>query len=296
MHVESLQGVEKNVALAPLTTFKIGGPATYFVVVKTAEECIAAVRAAQADNMPWFLLGGGSDVLVADSGFDGLVIKSELRDIEVNEETGIVRAGSGVLLSMLIPKTMNAGLQGLEYAIGVPATVGGAVWANLGARGSDISAWLQEVRVLNADGQVKTLTAQECDFSYRDSIFKHEQYIILDAVFQLNRVDKKEIFATMKALADVRKETQEVGAQCAGCVFKNPADQTTVAAAKLIDELGLKGMTIGGAKVSDVHANFIINTGDATADDVMQLISYVKQQVRDKKGIQLHEEIEYIGF
>ncbi len=288
--------IQEHVTLAPYTTFKIGGPARYFVVVKNAEEMQEALSFATEKQLPWFVLGGGSDLLVADSGFAGLVIKSELRDIEMNTETGVVTVGSGVLLSMLIPKTMQAGLAGLEYAIGVPATVGGAIWANLGARGSDIAEWLQSATVVSEDGVMQTLSAQDCAFAYRDSIFKHKKYSIIDATFQLRVQDKVTTFAKMKELADMRKETQDVGAQCAGCVFQNPKDQTDVPAAKLIDDLGLKGKTIGGATISTIHANFIINTGDATADDVVQLISYVKQQVRDQLGIQLHEEIEYLGF
>ncbi len=292
----NIPNLQENVLLAPYTTFKIGGPAKYFLVAKTADEMVNAVKEAKLAGVDWIVLGGGSDLLVSDAGFNGLVIKSELRDVEMNEETGVVVAGSGALLSALIPKTMNAGLAGLEYAIGVPATVGGAVWANLGARGSDIAEWLTSVTVLTSDGEKKILSNADCAFTYRDSIFKHQKFVIVEATFQLEKTDKKTTFAKMKELADLRKDTQDVGAQCAGCVFQNPTDQTDVAAAKLIDELGLKGKTIGGAKVSDIHANFIINTGDATADDVVELISYIKQQVRDNNGIQLHEEIEYIGF
>jgi UDP-N-acetylmuramate dehydrogenase len=292
----NIPNLQENVPLAPYTTFKIGGPAKYFIVAKTSDEMVQAVKEATTANIQWIVLGGGSDVLVSDKGFDGLVIKSELREVVMNEETAEVRVGSGVLLSALIPKTMNAGFAGLEYAIGVPATVGGAVWANLGARGSDIAQWLTNVTVLTPEGEKKNLTNEDCAFAYRDSIFKHEKFIIVDATFQLTKTDKKVTFAKMKELADLRKDTQDVGAKCVGCVFQNPTDQTTEAAAKLIDDLGLKGKQIGGAKVSDIHANFIINTGDATADDVVQLISYIKQQVRDKNGIQLHEEIEYIGF
>ncbi len=292
----NIPNLQENVPLAPYTTFKIGGPAKYFIVAKTSDEMVQAVKEATAVNIQWIVLGGGSDVLVSDKGFDGLVIKSELREVVMNEETAEVRVGSGVLLSALIPKTMNAGFAGLEYAIGVPATAGGAVWANLGARGSDIAQWLTSVTVLTPEGEKKILTNEDCAFAYRDSIFKHEQFIIVDATFQLTKTDKKVTFAKMKELADLRKDTQDVGAQCVGCVFQNPTDQTDVAAAKLIDDLGLKGKQIGGAKVSDIHANFIINIGDATADDVVQLISFIKQQVRDKKNIQLHEEIEYIGF
>ena len=156
--------IQENVVLAPYTTFKIGGPARFFIIVKTVEEMQAALLFAKEQQLPWFVLGGGSDLLVADAGFEGVVIKSELREIEMDVETGVVTAGSGVLLSMLIPKTMQAGLAGLEYAIGVPATVGGAIWANLGARGSDIAQWLQSVTVVTEEGAIETLSAADCAF------------------------------------------------------------------------------------------------------------------------------------
>lgn len=292
----SVAGLQENVPLAPYTTFKIGGPARYFLVATTTEEMVGALQAANAAGVKWMVLGGGSDILVADSGYDGLVIKTELRDLAFDEERAQVRAGSGVLINAFIQQSAKQGLSGMEFAIGVPATVGGAVWANLGARGSETSEYLLEATVLDEQGNVLTLTKDDCDFAYRESVFKHKQYVILDALFQLNKEDPAEIRARILELSKKRKEQQDIGMECAGCVFRNPADQTDVAAAQLIDELGLKGKQIGGAKVSDIHANFIINTGDATADDVVQLISYIKQQVRDKKGVQLMEEVEYIGF
>jgi UDP-N-acetylmuramate dehydrogenase len=292
----NIPNIQDNIPLAPYTTFKIGGPAKYFVVAKSAEEIVHAVKEAQQAGVQWFLLGGGSDVLVSDKGFDGLVIKNESRGVEFIDEKQQVRADSGVRLSSLITQCLQKEYQGLEYAIGVPATVGGSIWANLGARGHEIQDFIIEVRVIDHTGEIRTLTKEECQFSYRESIFKHEKFVILDALFQLQKGEKTMITEMMQGLAQLRKETQDVGSKCAGCVFRNPKEQTDEAAAKLIDDLGLKGKQIGGAKVSDVHSNFIINTGNATAEDVVILISYIKQQVRDKKGVQLMEEIEYIGF
>lgn len=294
--LEQIKGIQREVLLAPYTTFKIGGPAEYVVVVHTRDELLRALSAARADGVSWMVLGGGSDVLVSDKGVRGLVIKMELRDVVFDDMQHRVRAGAGVLLAALIRQSLQHELTGLEYAIGVPATVGGAVWANLGARGSAIADVLVEVTVIDGDGVERRVSRDECRFAYRDSIFKHEKLVIVDALFQLRRGATEEIQQRIRELSSLRSATQDVGAQCAGCVFRNPSDQTTEPAAKLIDDLGLKGMHIGGAQVSDVHANFIINTGSATADDVVQLISYVKQHVRDNTGVQLQEEIEYIGF
>lgn len=289
--------IKERVILAPYTTFKIGGPADYFIVVKTIEECVEALRFAHEKQLPFFMLGGGSDILVADEGFRGVVIKNEINSIEIDEERGMVTASAGVRLAQLIMRCARAGLSGLEYAIGVPATVGGAVWANLGARGAQMQDVLVSVDAVRADTlERRTLTQAECRFTYRDSLFKHEQWIIVQATFQLQQQPKAEVLARVQELTNMRKETQDVAAFCAGCVFRNPKDQTEKSAGALIDELGLKGFQIGGAQVSPIHANFIINTGTATAKDVVMLISVIKQKVRDNLGVQLMEEIEYIGF
>ncbi len=292
----SLPNLQSNVSLAEYTTFKIGGPARWFVVVQTAEELLDAIHAARQAELPWFVLGGGSDILVADQGFPGLVIKSQLRQVSFNEELRQVTAGSGVLLASVIRQTLQVGWSGLEFAIGVPASVGGAIWANLGARGSQIQDVLETVQCLDADGHLVSFSAADCDFSYRDSIFKHQPFAIIEATFQLQPATKAAVLETINDLAGQRKQTQDVAAACAGCVFRNPTDQSELSAAALIDQAGLKGFSIGGAQVSTKHANFIINTGTATADDVVMLISYIKQQIRDRYGVQLREEIEYIGW
>lgn len=285
--------VEEQVPLAPFTTFKVGGPARYFLRAKRIEDVIAAIQIANNNAMPVFILGGGSNILVHDNGFPGLVIKIELVHIEIDGTK--LTAGAGTLLSAAIMRTMKAGLHGLEFAIGVPASVGGAVWANLGCRGSEISSVLTSVDILDAEYAQRTLNANDCQFAYRESIFKHQPWIILQATFQLQQADQQELKHAMLDLTKRKKAEQNVGEDTAGCTFRNPVDSDK-AASQLIDQLDLKGFAIGGAQVSTKHANFIINTGSATADDIVQLISYVKQHVRDKAGVQLMEEIEYIGF
>ncbi len=291
-----IPNLQTNEPLAPYTTFKIGGPATYFVAVQSKQELLHAIQEAQQEQVPWFILGGGSNILIADSGFDGLVIKAELQSISVDVEQKQVRAEAGARMQSVIQQCAKHGLSGLEFASGVPATVGGAVWANLGAQGSEMKDVLQQVAVLAPNGSETVLTSDQCAFTYRDSVFKHEKYVILEALFQLQSAEPQQIQEKIRALLDKRKQSQAVTERTAGCAFKNPKDQTDQSAAQLIDELGYKGHQIGGAKISDTHANFIINTGDATADDVVMLISYIKQKVRDNLGVQLMEEIEYIGF
>src|SRR3989339_111232 len=289
----TLPRLEHNVKLAPYTTFKIGGAAKYFVIVKNKEELVTAVAEAQKNKEQWFILGGGSDILVADSGFNGLVIKSELKQVNFDLKEEQVRAESGVRLNQLITSCLQKELSGLEFAIGVPATVGGATWANLGARGQELQNYFLSAQVIDVQGNTRVIKKKDCAFGYRDSIFKHQKFIILEVLFQLRQEEKAKIQQAIKQLTDLRQTTQDLSSFSAGCVFKNPTDQTTVPAAKLIDDLDLKGKKIGGAQISSKHANFIINTGTATAEDVIMLISYIKQQVRDKCGVQLQEEIEY---
>ncbi|OGY88520.1 MAG: hypothetical protein A2458_00195 [Candidatus Kerfeldbacteria bacterium RIFOXYC2_FULL_38_9] len=166
----------------------------------------------------------------------------------------------------------------------------------MGARGQELQNYFLSAQVIDVQGNTRVIKKKDCAFGYRDSIFKHQKFIILEVLFQLRQEEKAKIQQAIKQLTDLRQTTQDLSSFSAGCVFKNPTDQTTVPAAKLIDDLDLKGKKIGGAQISSKHANFIINTGTATAEDVIMLISYIKQQVRDKCGVQLQEEIEYVGF
>ncbi len=285
--------IQSNVPLAPFTTFKIGGPAKYLLRAKTVQEIEQALTEAKKNNLSVFILGGGSNVLIHDQGFDGLVIKIEIGGVEITDN--FVKAGAGLPFSAVIRMAVAKQLAGLEFATGVPASVGGAVWANLGCRGSEISKVLESCTALNHQGEIKTFNNVDCQYSYRDSIFKHEPWIILDATFKLLSGDAAMLRRLMVELSNLKKKEQNVGADTAGCTFRNPPDAPKTAA-QYIDELGLKGYRIGDAMVSTTHANFILNVGHATADHVVQLVSYIKQQVRDRSGIQLMEEIEYVGF
>lgn len=285
--------VQENVILAPFTTFKIGGPAKYFLKAKGIAEIQSALKDAEKNNIPVFILGGGSNLLVNDKGFDGLVIKVEIAGVEISDN--LVKAGAGLPLSAVIRMAVGNGLAGLEFATGVPASVGGAVWANLGCRGSEISNVLKECTAMDTSGNIKVFSKADCQYKYRESIFKHERWVVLDATFELLSGEAAMLRRLMVELSTLKKKEQNVGEDTAGCTFRNPAG-ADYSAAYYIDTLGLKGYRIGDAMVSNTHANFILNVGQATADQVVQLVSYIKQQVRDKEGIQLMEEIEYVGF
>lgn len=285
--------IQENIPLAPFTTFKIGGPANYFLRAKTVAELVQALKEAETNKIPVFILGGGSNVLVNDKGFNGLVIKIEIGGVEVTDN--LVKAGAGLPLSAVIRTAVSKNLAGLEFATGVPASVGGAVWANLGCRGSQIANVLQECTVTDRQGKIQTFSNAQCHYQYRDSIFKHEPLVILDATFNLLSGDAAMLRRLMVELSNLKKKEQNVGEETAGCTFRNP-EGGDYSAAYYVDQLGLKGYRIGDAMVSTTHANFILNVGQATADHVVQLVSYIKQQVRDKYGVQLMEEIEYIGF
>lgn len=302
---------QRNISLSKYTTFKIGGDAKYFFIANNSDELIKAIADAQKKKLNYVVLGGGSNVLVSDSGFDGLVIINKNDGIEFEKEKVI--AGSGTILMNLVHKSIEKGLTGLEWAVGIPGTVGGAVRGNAGAYRGQTSDNVFKVEVLR-NGKKIILDKKDCGFGYRQSIFQNNKDLILSVEFKLKAGDKAESQKKIKELLEDRKNKQPLEFPSAGSVFKNVMidenvnlnklrnlpkeylEYKKIPAAWLIDTLDIKGKTIGGAQISSKHANFIINTGKATADDVIQLISYVKMQVRDKYGIELHEEVEYIGF
>lgn len=284
---------EKNVDLKEFTTFKIGGPAEYFFRATTEKELVEAIKKAAKEELPLFVLGGGSNILISDKGIKGLVIKCEIKELEFSNN--IVTVGAGLNINELIGQASDKGLGGLEFLAGVPSTLGGAIWGNAGSHEEFIGQLVKTVKLLDKseeEPEVKELTRAECQFGYRDSIFKHDDLVILQAVLELKEVEgvKEKIAAQIAK----KNTSQDLKTPSAGCVFKNPVGNK--GAGQIIDELGLKGYEMGGAKVSTKHANFIVNTGQATAEDVIMLISYIKQQVRDNTGIELQEEIQYIGF
>lgn len=288
---EFLPTVKSREPLAKYTTFKVGGPAKYFVSVMTTEEMITAIKTARHLRLPFFILGGGSNVLVSDRGFDGLVIRAENKHAEFLP-AGLVKAGAGMNLAALAILATQKGLGGLEFGVGIPGTVGGAVRGNAGCFGQEIKDVIQSVSVIDEEGDFHGLKNLSCRFKYRDSRFKHEPSYILEVIFSLRSGEGR-----MDLIDDYRRRkdaTQDFQNASAGCIFKNPSDDQY--AGQLIDQLELKGFKLGGAMVSLKHGNFILNTGRATADDIATLISLIKEKVRRHYGVQLQEEIQYVGF
>ena len=329
-----LPGLEKNVLLKNQTTFRIGGKAQYFFKAQTKQDLIKVLKMAKKINLPFFILGGGSNILAADEGYKGIVIK--MQNANFKFQTTKIYAEAGVLLSSLVSEATKNNLTGLEWAAGIPGTVGGAINGNTGAFGRSIKDILKSVEVLNVKNlKIKTFRNRDCKFNYRDSVFKKNKnqstkqslvlgrapstqnlsarcsdLIILSAEFQLKRGNPKNIEKKIKKYLKIRKE--KIPCQfSAGSVFKNIKKQALsrrqlklippqrikggkISSAYLIEESGLKGKVIGGAKISEKHANFIINLGKAKSKDVLKLIDLVKNKVKKRFGIVLEKEIELI--
>jgi len=300
--------------MAKHTNFRIGGPATWFVEVRTIEELQHAITAARDAGVGFFVFGGGSNMLVSDQGYDGLMIKIGMRSYEIQGNR--VRAEAGVLSSALARATANRGLKGLEWAISLPGTIGGAVRGNAGCHGGEVKDNLVQVEVLRG-GKIVELTNEELGFAYRESAIKHSDDIVLAATFELQETEADELKSQLDHYLMERKRSQPFDAGSAGCMFKNydikddeelqrisekvdlPLEMSKsrrLSAGWLIDQLDLKGKQIGGAKISEVHGNFLVNTGEATADHVVQLIAFVKTRARDEYGILLEEEVKLVGF
>lgn len=305
-----LDKIKTNVPLAPFTTFRIGGNAKFFVLVDDKDELKEALAFAAKNQVPYFILGGGSNLLISDNGFAGLVIKMNYQDIAI--EGDILTSGAGAKLSEIVAWSADAGLGGLAWARGIPGTIGGAVRGNAGAFGQATGDNVLTVEYFDTEtGEFKTLSKQDCAFTYRHSLFKSEgSKIVWQVKLQLTPGDKTQILEAMEEILDKRLPGQPKEPS-AGCVFKNLsiseglnaklgiADNMPsgkLACGAVIEKLNLKGRQIGGAKISELHANFIVNTGEAKADDVMALINLIKQEARDKYNLVLEEEIQYLGF
>ncbi len=288
--------------LAPLTTFGIGGPADWLLAVVTAGEFVTAVRAAAEDGLPVTVLGGGSNVLVADAGVRGLVLRPRMTAIDVLE-AGAVRADAGATINGLVRRTIFEGLGGLEPWAGTPGTVGGAIYGNAHWGGRNIGERTLEARLLGRDGALRVVPAGELGFGYDISRLQHTGEFLVSATFQLEAGhDPERLRETARASLLHRKRTQPLRLPSAGCIFQNPVpgrdtvpDGVPWSAGALIDRAGLKGHRIGGAQVSAVHANFIVNAGGATARDVGTLIDLCRRAVDDRFGVRLREEIVYLG-
>ncbi len=287
----------RDEVLARFTTMKVGGPADLFAVAHNAFELRGLIRFARARSIPFTILGRGSNLVISDAGIRGLVIQTRAEGSRVEGERYL--ADAGVQMARAATETQKAGLGGLEYGLAIPGTVGGAVWANAGAHGSDTAGVLESASVLLGDGTEAVLPASELGFAYRHSRFKDSggdglgpAEIVLSAVFQLRAADATEIKARLDDIRHWRQEHQPLGIPSAGSVFRNPPGDS---AGRLIDALGLKGYRVGGAVVSEKHANFIVNDRKGTAADVRHVAEHVRAQVRARHGIDLQYEVEFVG-
>ena len=285
--------------LARFTTMRVGGPADLFATVHNAHELRALVRFARTRALPHFVLGRGSDLVIADAGIRGLVIQVRAEGSRVVGAS--YTAEAGVQMARAATETQRAGLTGLEFGLAIPGTVGGAVWANAGAHDAEVAAVVGSVRVLDADGTERIVPAHELGFSYRDSRFKAQHLanaagaprdVVIDATFALAEADPETIKTRLDDIRHWRQAHQPLGLPSAGSVFRNPPGDS---AGRLIEAAGLKGTRIGGAVVSEKHANFIVNDQKGSATDVRRLGERVRDEIRARDGVDLLFEIEFVG-
>lgn len=276
------------------TSFKIGGKADFYVQASSIDEIRKIQKYANKNSIPLYIIGNGSNLLVSDEGVRGIVLKVDIQKLEKEEKENkvILTVGAGVKMMALAQKLAVDGLTGFEELSGIPGSIGGAIRMNAGAYGKEIKDIVISTKCMNEQGKIVELTNEEQKFSYRSSLFAKEKYIILETKISLEKGIASQIKAKMDEYLRQRKEKQPIEYPSAGSTFKRGDGFIT---AKIIDECGLKGYSIGGAQISNKHAGFIINTGEATAQDVLNLIKYVKKQVFEKKGLKIEEEIEFIG-
>ena len=285
-------GVKENEPMKSHTTFKVGGPADFFLMPQTMEQVQKIIKLAKQEHIPYLFIGNGSNLLVSDHGIRGMVITMMgMNQIKVEETC--VRAGAGVSLAALAKEALRHELQGFEFAAGIPGTLGGAVHMNAGAYGGEMKDVIKEATVLDKEGTIKNLTKEQLELGYRTSVIGKNQYVVLEAVLELTKGEKEEIQSNMEELARRRREKQPLEYPSAGSTFKRPEGYF---AGKLIDDAGLRGFQLGGAQVSDKHCGFIINTGNATALDIQRLIVEVQNRVEDKFGVRLETEVKFVGF
>lgn len=305
--------IQNNIELKPLTTFKIGGPADYFISVTNQAELAEAITWAQEKKQPVFFFGGGSNVLIHDNGFRGVVIHITADDLKVSETE--INCAVGTKLLTLVTTAAEHGLSGLQNLTGIPGTVGGAIRGNAGAFGVEIKDVIKEVTAFHREtGEVRVFSTAECAFEYRQSFFKsHPEWIVWSGRFELTPGDVKTITVEGAEILAQRNRKQIQDIKSAGSCFVNPVvDEKLreqfetekgvqshggrVPAGWLIDKAGLRGTKVGDAMSSEMHPNYILNAGNATSADVISLIQQIKQTVKEKFGIELHEEIQYLGF
>ena len=293
---QEIAGTEQVLIQEPMknhTTFRIGGPAACFVRPQDAGQVERILHICRENEVPWFILGNGSNLLVSDRGFDGVIIQiyRNMSRIQVYGHHMTVQAGA--LLSAVAKQALREGLSGLEFASGIPGTVGGAVVMNAGAYGGEMKDVVESVTVLDEEGAVRKLAREELQMGYRTSLVKKKGYTVLEAVLKLNDGDPAAISARMEELKEQRVSKQPLEYPSAGSTFKRPEGYF---AGKLIMDSGLRGFRVGGAQISEKHCGFVINTGDATAEDVVRLIRQVQDIVYEKFHVKLEPEVRFLGI
>lgn len=290
----SSEKIKYNEEMKKYTTFKIGGPADCLIKIDNIEDLKEILNLAQEKQIPLTILGNGSNVLISDNGIEGitLIIKIEKLEIEENGDKVKVTVGAGEKNAKIARIFLNQEISGFEEISGIPGTIGGAIRMNAGAHGKEMKDIVKKVKVISYQGNEKEFTNEEMKFEYRRSMLKEEKYIVTEVELELTKGKKEEIQAKMEEYKTFRKEKQPIEYPSAGSTFKRGTDFIT---AKLIDEAGLKGYSVGDAEVSTKHAGFVINKGNATSEDVLRLLKYVQEKVYEKFGKKIELEVEIIG-
>lgn len=287
---------EKNVLtdepMKKHVTFRVGGPADYFVTPESAEEVQKIILLCKEKGMPYYILGNGSNLLVSDNGYRGVIIQIYKSMSNITVEGELVTAQAGALLSAIAAQAAGASLTGFEFASGIPGTIGGAAVMNAGAYGGEMKDVMEQVTVLTKDGEILVIPGEQMEMGYRTSIVAKNQYIVLEAVIRLAHGDQEQIRARMNELKEKRTTKQPLEYPSAGSTFKRPEGYF---AGKLIEDAGLRGFQIGGAQVSEKHCGFVINKDQATAADVRELIRQVSERVRENSGVTLEPEVKMLG-
>lgn len=292
LSILKVEQVKKDEPMKIHTTFRVGGSASYFVTPKTEEEVAKVIEVCTQENVPYYIVGNGSNLLVGDKGFRGAIIQLYKSMGTFQVEGNQITAQAGCSLAQIANAALDTALTGFEFAAGIPGTLGGAVVMNAGAYGGEMKDVLTSVRVMTEEGEIMELPAEELGLGYRTSIIPEKRYIVLGAVISLTEGKKEEIKAQMDDLRQKRVSKQPLEYPSAGSTFKRPEGYF---AGKLIQDSGLKGFTVGGAQVSEKHSGFVINKGNATAADVMELIRQVTAKVKEDTGVTMEPEVKQIG-
>lgn len=292
IQIMGASGIRRDVMLSSYTTFKIGGKADFFAEPEDAAQISGLIKLCKEHDIPFFILGNGSNLLVSDQGYRGLVIHILSRMSQIDVEENQVRAQAGAQLIKVAYEAKKHSLTGLEFASGIPGTIGGAVYMNAGAYGGEMKQVVTWVKAMDYDGNLYEINGEDMRFAYRHSIIEEKHLIVLEAVFTLRKGQIACIDQEMQRLSKARRSKQPLEYPSAGSTFKRPEGYF---AGKLIMDAGLRGAAIGGAQVSEKHCGFVINKGNATAQDVMRLISHVQKEVYRQFGVMLETEVKLLG-